>query len=602
MLYSKLTTKARISLNEYVDFDIPIIGHDTFYQQAPLPGVPMTPIRLGRTEGYDTIDLFWQEVCSFLGFNPYKIKEFQINTRGLQTAVPDVINAFMGVTETYNDNHGNFWPSRDPDTGGNATGTTWLAVGYSSAQATFANTQYGTGDSYAYNFHNVIKEYTGEQGADIAITSEFDIWPEACIKSGYIDVQHLNSDNGLYRFVHLIFHIYRIEATQKYNYAIYLESGNTTQAQTDYMNDVLNTAPLGHVYNPANPLDNKQEDGTEGGDGSWNNDSDPVDVPDLPSLDISDLGGINLYKVTAQDVKTLMAYLGSAAPGDNILKWFNNPIQGIVSLHVLPYPVNSASSGAGITVLGMPTGAAGFKINQFQEWDLGGVHVDYGFGNCFLDYEPYSHCQIYLPFIGIRSLDMDEVVGQTVSVTYQFDNVSGACIAFIRINSAVRYSFSGSCAIGIPISQSNWGQSYMAVATIAAGGIAGAVGAGAGAMAGATSVSDVTQAGLLGLGAGAAKASGLGAAIGKPTISRSGSISGAASALGVPYPYLIIERPEKAKVANPAPVTGLACGRTLSLASLTGYNIIEHVHLHGIAATGEELQEIERLLYEGVVF
>ena len=166
----------------------------------------------------------------------------------------------------------------------------------------------------------------------------------------------------------------------------------------------------------------------------------------------------------------------------------------------------------------------------------------------------------------------------------------------------MRYTFSGSCAVGVPISQSNWGQTYMAAATIAAGAVSGGIGAAAGAMGSATSVGAVAGQAALGAGQGAATASGLGAAIGKPSVSRSGSISGAASALGVPYPYMIIERPEKAPAANPAPVTGLVSGRTLPLGSLSGYNIIEHVHLHGIAATGEELQEIERLLYEGVVF
>ena len=106
----------------------------------------------------------------------------------------------------------------------------------------------------------------------------------------------------------------------------------------------------------------------------------------------------------------------------------------------------------------------------------------------------------------------------------------------------------------------------------------------------------------LGAGQGIATASGLGSAIGKPSVSRSGSISGAASALGVPYPYIIIERPTKASSANPAPVTGLISGRTLPLGSLSGYNIIESVHLSGVPATASELDEIERLLYQGVMF
>ena len=174
------------------------------------------------------------------------------------------------------------------------------------------------------------------------------------------------------------------------------------------------------------PAPHRPRDGDDGGNETSDDDSDPVDVPDLPSLDISDLGGINLYRVTAADVKALLAYLNSATPGDNILKWFTNPIQSIVSLHVLPYPVTVVSSDA-IKILGLSaTGTAGYKIKQFQEWELGGVRVPYGFDNTFLDYEPYTKVSIYLPFVGIRALDTDEVMGQNVSVTYQFDNVSGS--------------------------------------------------------------------------------------------------------------------------------------------------------------------------------
>ena len=374
---------------------------------------------------------------------------------------------------------------------------------------------------------------------------------------------------------------------------------NYAQGTTETIIDAFNQEELPKVYDPENPFDNKQPDGDEGGGASSDNESDPVDVPDLPTLDISDLGGFNLFKVSATDIKALFTYLNSHDPGEAILKWIQNPIQGIISLHVLPYPVTvPGGSGNSITILGIDTGVAGYKVAPYQEWELGGVRVPYGFDNTFLDYEPYTKVAIYLPFIGIKELDADEVIGQSVTVTYQFDNVSGACIAFVSINSAVRYSFTGSCAMSLPINQQNWGQAYMAAATIAAGALAGGVGAAGAALAQGAGGAEIAASGLM----GAVQGSGGFGAIQKPTISRSGCISGAAAALGVPHPYIIIERPTKASAANPAPVSGLVSGRTLPLSSLSGYNIIEHVHLHGISATGPELEEIEKLLYQGVIF
>ena len=97
-------------------------------------------------------------------------------------------------------------------------------------------------------------------------------------------------------------HIYYDETTAKYNYALYLESGNPTQARCDYMRTVLNSAELKHVYDPDNPGDNKQDEGDEGGNGDFNNEDDPVEVPPLPSINLTSPGGLNLYKLTDKPV------------------------------------------------------------------------------------------------------------------------------------------------------------------------------------------------------------------------------------------------------------------------------------------------------------
>ena len=599
MLYSLLKV-LRNNIPGDTEYKIPIIGHQELYNRIENLDTATRIILLdGRTEGYDSMVYFYQEICQALGFNPFMLKKkFYINTSGISYGngmEVDLINAFGGEYEEWNSNQANFYPM--VETGDNLMGYTYFAAGYSNAQASLAQTIYGTaaGVDYFQVFNNIIRPK--QHDSFTGIEYMFEVWPESSIEHGYIDSQHFYRDNGLIKDAHVSIEVWFDSNTQKYHYTVYLGCGYYPQGTTDYVDNKLNQAELDKVYNPENPFDNKQGDGDDGGDQESDDDSDPVGIPELPSLDVSELGGFNLYKVTKGDVKTLYDYLNSHDPGQSIMKWATNPIQGIISLHVLPYPVEVTGS-ASVTVLGAPTGAAGYTIEPFQEWKLGGLVVPYGFDNTFLDYEPYTRVSIYLPFIGIRALDSDEVVGHNVSVTYQFDNISGACIAFVTVDDSVRYSYAGSCAMGLPISQQNWGQSYIAAATVAAGALAGGIGAAAGAMGqGAASMAANGVAGAV-QGAG-----GMGALnIPKPTVSRSGSIAGAGAALGVPHPYIIIERPTKASAANPAPVTGLVSGRTLSLGSLSGYNIIEHVHLHGIAATGEELQEIERLLYEGVVF
>lgn len=573
--------------------EVPVIAHE-FYDRLGVPDDTTIIIEEGSSDGYELLDSVFQPVCKCLGFNPFKLGKFNINQMGIDYnngMIPKVINAFMGEHSAPTTKNGALIY---PDNNGTIVGSATYGEGYSIQQAGLGSTRYGSGNPFA--FFNVIEPYSREIGNN-GITYTIEIWRPEVIESGYIDAQKFQTDNGLIRIGHLMINIWQLH--NKYYYDIRLKSLDYNQGQTDRMFSVFNQEELGRIYDPANPFDNKQPDGNDGGGEASDDDSDPVDVPDLPTLDITDLGGFNLYKVSATDIKSLFAYLNSHAPGDAILKWIQNPIQGIISLHVLPYPVTvPGGSGNSITVLGIDTGVAGYKVAPYQEWELGGVRVPYGFDNTFLDYEPYTKVAIYLPFIGIKELDSDEVIGQSVTVTYQFDNVSGACIAFVSINGAVRYSFTGSCAMSLPINQQNWGQAYMAAATVAAGALAGGVGAAGAAIAQGAGAAEIAASGVM----GAAQGSGGFGAIQKPTISRSGCISGAAAALGVPHPYIIIERPTKASAANPAPVSGLISGRTLPLSSLTGYNIIEHVHLHGIAATGPELEEIEKLLYQGVVF
>lgn len=570
-------------------FDMPIIGHQELYNRLGDPtGIPIL-IKAGATDGYADTTSLLQPVCTFLQFNPFKIKPFLINNGGKTYSdgfIPDIINGFMGEMEDDNSNGGFFYPS--------LTGTDYGAIfyvdGYSNDQAGIGGTIYAGGVNLP--FRDVMYNYTKFQAND-GVQYRFEIWPETVFERGYIDPQHFQKDSGLIRSGQVLIDIWK--ANERYYFEIYLRSFSYIQTWTDAVN-LLNGAEVNHIYNPANPLDNKPEEGDEGGNGDFDNDDDNVGIPDLPSLDITALGGFNLYKLQASAFAELMNFLNTTEPGASILKWFTNPIQAIAAAYILPYPVKGTSP-ATVSLLGLPTTISCAKCSPWNEWNLGTVYIKQGFGDCFLDYSPYSRVSMYLPFIGVRQLTADDIIGHNVNVTYQFDNISGACIAYISSDGNVRYTFSGSCAVGIPISQSNWGQTYIAAATAAAGAIFGGVsaglsasGKGGGAIIGATVKGAVEGSG------------GLDAFNAKPTISRSGSICGASSALGVEKPYLIIEKPDKAKISDPKSIIGITSGRVLSLGGLSGFNALENFHLHGIAATAEELDEIETLLHEGVIF
>ena len=577
----------------WAKYQIPIYGSSYLYDRIPQPGDPDVIYAQGDDAGYNSVAEFYKKVCEKLNFNPFTVSTYYINDGAVANdLLVEIITSFLGQYEVRNSSYGYFNP--EPDGHGSSLDDF----------INYADLRYGTRGTNAVtgaNFDGLgildsrIFTYT-QYTSDDGIEYDFEVWPDTAFENGTIDASRLYKDGTHYRLLRVKLFIYK--HNDKYFWYIKLHNFTCTSGNDATISTRLDGYDIGHVYQPDNPYDDHQADGNEGGNGGFDNDSDPTPIPDLPGIDITATGGIKLYKCTNTDIAALISYLNSNTPGDAVLKMWQNPIQAVLACYYLPYPV-TAGTATTITALGLSTGVAAYTASQWQQWSLGSVFVDYSCGNCFLDYEPYSTIQIYLPFIGIRRMNMDEVVGKSVGVTYQFDNTSGACVAYVTVGGSVKYSFAGSCAVGIPLTQENWGQFYMAAATSAAGALAGGIGGAVGAAA--------QGAGKLGALGAAAKGAvegggGLSSLTAKPTVSRSGSICGAASALGYPAPYLIIEYPDKAKVANPAPVTGLTCGRTLSLGSLSGYNVIEHVHLHGIAATGPELEEIERLLYEGVVF
>lgn len=572
------------------EYDMPIIGHQELYNRLPAPGSANIKIAEGAEGGYLDATALINPICTTLDFNPFKVSTYLINDRGLAyDLIPDVIHNFMGEYTTCNDNGYYIYPTYS----GTNFGPMNYATGYSVTQAGAGTTSYGSADK-DIPFYNCMQSATKFISND-ALQYTFEIWPQTAIERGYIDTQHFQTDEGRIRCGQIIITIW-VTSEGRYNFDIYLRSFNYYSSDSDTNVLALNGAKTGHVYNPSNPLNNDGEDGDEGGNGDYDNDDDTVGIPDLPSLDITALGGFNLYKLEPTAFAQLMNFLNTTEPGANMLKWFTNPIQAIAAAYILPYPVKGTSPST-VSLLGLPTTISCAKCSPWNQWNLGTVYIKQGFGDCFLDYSPYSRVSMYLPFIGVRQLTADDIIGHNVNVTYQFDNISGACIAYISSDDNVRYTFAGSCAVGIPISQSNWGQTYIAAATAAAGAIMGGISAGLGASgSGAGTIIGSTVRGAV-EGSG-----GLNAFNAKPTISRSGSICGASSAIGINKPYLIIEKPDKAKIDDPKSVIGITSGRVLSLGSLSGFNALENFHLDHIPATGEELDEIERLLHEGVIF
>lgn len=369
---------------------------------------------------------------------------------------------------------------------------------------------------------------------------------------------------------------------------------NETRLKRVFTRDGVEFSTTGSGINEQdtqNPYAYDGVSGMGGGDGKYDLSSDGTTaVPDLPTIDAADLGFVTMYCPTKSQLKELSDFMWSDAFNlATYKKLFSDPMESIIGLAIVP--VSPSVGGSKNVMFGSIDSGVNmnYMTSQYVQLNCGSVDIDKYVGS-FLDYD-YTKISIYLPYIGFRPLDTDDVMGRTISVTYNIDCLSGACAAFISVSGrGVLYAYNGSCISNIPLTAQNFsGAIQNAVTAIISG-----AGAAIGAATGAAPLTAMGAAGLLNSAANTALNS-------KPDIQRSGNLGGSAGILSVQHPYVIIQRPDVSVPDNMAGYIGQCSNITMQLANCHGFTMVDYIHLHDVAATSDELAEIESMLKAGVI-
>ena len=367
-------------------------------------------------------------------------------------------------------------------------------------------------------------------------------------------------------------------------------------------------------YDPITPLDptddpyNKDDEEATtsgGGGGNHDNTSDDIEIPPLPSLSAVETGFISLYRPSAQDLVNLANYLWSSplAVWDNLKKIVQQPMDCILGLSIVPVNPKVGSSKA-ITIADVNTGVNSYPVlSQYVEVDCGSITVN-EFWGAYLDYEPYTKAEIYLPYIGTHPISIDDIMGKTITIKYHVDVLSGSCTAYVKCGRSVLYSFIGQCSSSIPIGANDWTNVITGALTIATAiGSMVATGGSSAPMGANATPQQIEHAEAMHTAAmireGGSVAS-TAVNVLKPSIGKSGSMSGTGGLMAIQKPYLILTRPRQAVPGSQNHYMGYPSFITTALGSISGYTEVEEVHLDGIPATDNEIAEIEKLLRGGV--
>lgn len=353
--------------------------------------------------------------------------------------------------------------------------------------------------------------------------------------------------------------------------------------------DLIAGSPL--AYEP-DSQDDSGPSGPGGGDGEHQTSVD-IPYPDLPPDITTASGIIKMFNPTVAQMNAFVNFIYSA-PSDvitNFKKIWANPMDSIIQLSVAPFKVASAGADD-IKFCGVASGVTAPVIsNRYQMVDCGTKRLPEEY-KTLLDYSDYTKVRIYLPFIGIRDLNPDDVIGAEVGVRYHVDLLTGECVAFIkpdknvRVNSEVDidynsplYTFNGNILSNAPLTGNNWGETYKAVMGII------------------TAAVNPTPASVAGVGQQI-----LGQ---KVTVQRTGNIVGSGGMLGDYTPYFIIERPIRSKPDQAQKYIGYPSNITAELSTVRGYTEVEQGSfrtdnfIHRI--NDDEAKELVEMVENGII-
>lgn len=284
---------------------------------------------------------------------------------------------------------------------------------------------------------------------------------------------------------------------------------------------------------------------------------------------------------------------------DGLKLFGENPIEGVINMILFPFDVAAKAGGSlqEIKIGRTATGVEGYRLSERAPAviELGSAKFIAAFKDTapFLDFEPYTQAELYIPFIGKIPISTAQFVGHTVTVKMIVDYITGACVAVIFCDSIPVIYKQGVIGVQIPITATNSAQ----FAQTMIGGVIGTV-KDLGSTAAKALTGDIGGA----VASGAQAAFDLYQTATTPTMYEGAGASSPSCAIFQPLkPYFVMYRPVPKEVNIYGHVVGHATQKTVYVNQCAGFSVFGNVDTTGIiGATDAERAEIKRLLETGV--
>lgn len=345
------------------------------------------------------------------------------------------------------------------------------------------------------------------------------------------------------------------------------------------------------------------DDGPEYDPGLPDDDTHDIGFPDEPKYGLLSTHMCHAYLMTESKMVTLATQLWDISSTGFIAtigKFYGSPAEAILGINIVPVvpsvPASEVQLNIGNWVSSSLT--APRILSDYVTYDCGTVTLNGNYGT-YLDYTDTS-VEIFLPFIGIKSLAIEDVMNSQLHLKYRFDVLTGACVACISVKKtgkgenrdvldSVIYHFEGNAAMQSPISAADYTQRIQAVIGMISGTVNG--------------ISEIAS-GHIAEGSSAALSSQVsGLANAKHSYRINGHLAADTGMMGSLTPFIILTRPNARKPSSFDRDKGRSSKLTGKIGSMTDYGFTKFsdVIMTGITCTDAEKDEIYRILKEGII-
>lgn len=340
-----------------------------------------------------------------------------------------------------------------------------------------------------------------------------------------------------------------------------------------------------NIINPDEPIEPSQvgypygdkPSEPTGGNGYMETDSEPIDIPNPSESSALDSGMVSLFNISKNNLKSLASFLWSDSFIDTIKSLYTNKGDVIVGLSELP--IRASGTAQSIVLGDVTTNISAFKItNRYIEKDFGSIDLTEFWGN-FMDYAPYTKIELVLPYADTIALNTDLYQGKKVTLKCRIDLLSGDMLYIVGNGTSAVDFVPANCNAQIPLATKD----YTDMIRNALNGVSGIA-------------SSVATGNVLG-GVNSA----LSFVSAKPSVSGIGSLVASRGNMGVRTPFIRITRPSVSIPSTFPHEKGFRSNISAKLGTLSGFTVVESIHLDGMTCTAREKEMLLAILQSGIV-